>query len=131
MKKGFKVLIIIAATLAVIITAGAVTVSGMSRGLEDFLSEVNIRPVSLETVSDGTYTGETHAGIIQVQVEVEVEDHRIKDIRLLKHRNGQGTAAEELLNEIISEQRVDLDTVSGATYSSLAIENAVIDALSN
>lgn len=129
MKKGMKILVISLTVLVVIIIAGTVMVRGMARGLEDFLAEVEIETVDLRAVSDGTYHGSTDAGIIQVRLEVDVKDHRITDIRLLKHRNGQGAEAEVLVSRILQEQRIDLDTVSGATYSSLAILNAVEAAL--
>lgn len=129
MKKGIKVLLIILVVLAVIIIAGTVTFKNLDNGLKDFLSEVVIEPVDLKRIADGTYRGKTDAGIIQVKLEVDVKDRRITDIRILQHRNGQGGDAEQLIPRIILEQRVDLDTVSGATYSSLAILDAVEGAL--
>ncbi|MBN2049538.1 MAG: FMN-binding protein [Spirochaetales bacterium] len=129
MKKGIKILLVILIILAAIIIAGTVTVKKLAGGLENFLAEVVIEPVDLKNLADGTYPGKTDAGIIQVKLEVDVKDHRITDIRLLEHRNGQGGDAEELIPRIIAEQRVDVDTVSGATYSSLAILDAVEGAL--
>ena len=129
MKKGIKFLVISLTVLAIVIIVGTVMVRGMARGLEDFLAEVEIEPVDLRTVSDGTYHGSTDAGIIQVQLELDVKDHRITDIRLLKHRNGQGAEAEVLVSRVLQDQRIDLDTVSGATYSSLAILDALEGAL--
>ncbi len=129
MKKGPRILLIVLASLVVIVAVGAVAASGMVKGLESFLADVVIEPVDLNAVADGTYKGRTDAGIIQVRLEADVRDHRITDIQLLKHRNGQGAAAEGLIPRIIEEQRIDLDTVSGATYSSLAILDAVEEAL--
>lgn len=129
MKKGIKILLIILVILAVIIIAGAVTVKKLAGGLEDFLADVIIEPVDLDGIADGTYRGRSEAGIIQVELEVDVQDRRITDIRILKHRNGKGSEAEKLVPQIIAEQRVDVDTISGATYSSLAILDAVEGAL--
>ena len=129
MKKGIRILLIILVVLAVIIVIGTTTVKKLAGGLEDFLAEVVIEPVDLKGIADGTYRGETDAGIVQVKLEVDVKDSSITDIRLLEHRNGQGAEAEKLIPQIIEEQRVDIDTVSGATYSSLAILDAVEGAL--
>ncbi len=129
MKKGIKILLVILVVLVVIGIAGTVTVKKLNGGLEDFLADVVIEPVDLNNVADGTYRGKTDAGIIQVKLDVDVKDHRITDIRLLQHRNGQGAEAEKLIPGIIQQQRTDIDTVSGATYSSLAILDAVEGAL--
>jgi uncharacterized protein with FMN-binding domain len=43
----------------------------------------------------------------------------------LEHRNGQGKPAEALTSRIVEQQSVELDVVSGATYSSMVILKAV------
>lgn len=73
----------------------------------------------------GTY----EAFPVKVTVQVTVSDHRIVDIELTEHRNGQGKPAEALLPLIVEKQRVELDAIAGATYSSLVILKAVEQAL--
>jgi len=58
-----------------------------------------------------------------------VKNHRITEIELLEHKNGRGAAAESLPDEIIREQRIDVDAVSGATSSSKVIQEAIYKAL--
>ncbi len=129
MKKSIKVIIIVIAIIILIVIIGGIIISGMVRNLENFIADVDIKPVELSQVDDGTFKGKTNAGIIQVVLEVDVKDHEIRDIRILKHRNGQGADAEKLIPAVIKEQRIDLDAITGATYSSLAIQNAIYDAL--
>lgn len=129
MKRGRKILITLISILAVIIVAGSIMVSLLNRKLETYLEEVEIRPVNLDQVADGTYTSRVNTGVIVVELEVDVQNHRIQDIRLLEHRHGQGQDAEQIIPRIIEEQRVDVDVISGATYSSLVIQDAVSRAL--
>lgn len=83
-------------------------------------------PLSL---ADGTYEGSYSTFPIKVRVQVHVLDQRIQAISLLEHRNGQGEAAEAILKTIVANQSLAIDTVSGATYSSIVILKAVEQAL--
>ena len=129
MRKGIKILIIVLAVLIAVGVTGTLIISNLAKGLDNYLANVEITPVDLDRIEDGTYPGHIDAGIIKVSLEVDVRDHVITDIRLLEHRNGQGGPAEKIIPRIIEEQRVDVDTISGATYSSLVIQGAVCKAL--
>lgn len=63
------------------------------------------------------------------EVKVTVNDHRITDIKLIKHRNGQGSWAEAMLTKVVDEQSLDVDAVAGATLSSKVILRAIAQAL--
>ncbi len=80
---------------------------------------------------DGVYIGECDVQFIYAKVEVTVKDHRIADIRLLEHRHDRGIEAEGILPEMIVQQKVDVDTVAGATNSSKVLKKAVDNALSD
>ena len=66
---------------------------------------------------------------IYAKVEVTVQNGEITDIIILEHRHEHGKAAETVINEIVDEQRIDVDAVSGATNSSIVIKKAVENAL--
>ena len=55
---------------------------------------------------------------------VGVNEGRITDFRIRRHLTGQGQAAEVLAVRIVQAQTVELDAISGATYSSKAILKA-------
>ena len=75
---------------------------------------------------DGIYEGEAKDGPVKVIVAVTIQNQRITDIALIKHRTWKGKAAEDIIpNRIINEQSTRVDAVSGATISSRAIMNAV------
>lgn len=81
---------------------------------------------------DGTYygTGTGFGGTIKVQVDIS--GGKIVSIKILENNDGSAyiSKASALINTIISSQSTNVDTVSGATYSSVGIIQAVRDALS-
>ncbi len=81
---------------------------------------------------DGTYTGEADGYGGTIQVEVTLAGDEITAINVAS-APGEDSAylsqAESVINSIISAQSTDVDTVSGATFSSTGILNAVDDAL--
>ena len=50
---------------------------------------------------------------------------------LLEHRNERGKQAENIINNIISEQKIDVDAISGVTNSSNVIKKAIETAIKN
>ena len=81
---------------------------------------------------DGTYTGEAEGYGGTIQVEVTLAGDEITSINVVS-APGEDSAylsqAESVIDSIISAQSTDVDTVSGATFSSTGILNAVDDAL--
>lgn len=82
---------------------------------------------------DGTYvgTGSGFAGAITVQVTVS--DGKISDISVLSASDDSPYLdnAMSLLNNIIASNSTNVDTVSGATFSSVGLIEAVRNALAN
>lgn len=85
--------------------------------------------VDMNLVADGTYYGETDAGMVFVKVSVTVKDHAIKEISIIEHKNGLGSKAEAITKDMIARNSYDVDAVSGATLSSETIKSAVSKAL--
>ena len=81
---------------------------------------------------DGTYygTGTGFGGTLKVQVDIS--GGKIEAIQILENNDGSEyiSKASSIINAIISSQSTNVDTVSGATYSSVGIIQAVRDALS-
>ena len=93
------------------------------------VKETTIEEVNISDIPDGVYIGEYDVNFIYTKVEVDVSGGKIIDVRILEHRQERGKAAEAVANEIVDEQRIDVDTVSGATNSSIVIKKAVEVAL--
>lgn len=81
---------------------------------------------------DGTYTGSAQGFGGAITVEVTLASDEITDIQVTS-APGEDSAyrsqGEGVISSIISAQSTDVDTVSGATFSSTGIINAVVDAL--
>ena len=81
---------------------------------------------------DGTYTGSAQGFGGAIEVQVTLKDDEITDIQVTG-ASGEDSAylsqAQSVISSIISAQSTDVDTVSGATFSSTGIINAVIDAI--
>jgi uncharacterized protein with FMN-binding domain len=130
MKKGYKALIIIAAAIAVLVVACVIAVSVMNKNLEA-LNNVEVKDVVLSAVADGTYDGSSGAFPVMAEVRVTVSDHVITDIELVSHSHGPEHGADAITDEVVKAQSLDVDGVSGATYSSKVILLAIDDALVN
>ncbi len=83
-------------------------------------------------IADGVYTGSGTGFRGDMTVSVSVQDEYITSIEVTQTRDDRKWlrwATNGMIPEIIRTQTVDVDTVSGATYSSMAIKEAVADAL--
>lgn len=130
MKKKIKVLLIVAASVVILfVVLIAVMFGVMNKMNKEVLDEQVNAEIDMEQVADGTYTGSSDGGLVKVEVEVEVKDHKIVNINLLKHECGTGKPAESMLEEMVKKNTHDVDYVSGATASSRTIRNAVNQAL--
>lgn len=81
---------------------------------------------------DGVYTGVGEGFRGTTQVQVTVEDGYIADITVLSFRDDREffqKAQSIVINAILTEQTYDVSVVSGATFSSNSIMDAVADAL--
>ena len=87
-------------------------------------------PLSHANLKDGTYDGSAGNGPVKARVKVTISDRKITEIDLIEHRTWKGGAAEDKIpHRIIETQSTKVDVVSGATRSSVAIMNAVEDAI--
>lgn len=81
---------------------------------------------------DGTYygTGTGFGGTLKVKVEIS--GGKITSIQIMENQDGSEyiSKASALINTLIQNQSTNVDTVSGATYSSVGIIQAVRNALS-
>lgn len=129
MGKMLKRIIVVLLVIVSLFAAGIFIMTRISEKNLEGLAEIKIEEPDLNSISDGTYKGSYNAFPVSADVEVDIKDHRIEAIRLIKHDNGQGKGAEILPMRIVESQKVVQDLVSGATYSSKVILLAISDAL--
>jgi len=125
MKKWMKVLLLF---VILIIIGSVVVFYSLSKNLEELKNEP-ITTMNLEEVKDGDYEGEYNSFPVNAKVNVTVMDHAITQIDILEHGHGRGAEGEKITESIIEYQSLEVDAISGATYSSMVILKAVEDAL--
>ncbi len=89
---------------------------------------------SMDTWQDGTYEGEAEGFGGIIRVSVDILNGRISEVSIMSS-DGETPEymnnARRLLQEICEKQTTHIDVVSGATFSSNGILNAVKNALDN
>lgn len=125
MKRRIKILIAVLSVFLIISITAYFVIEGNLKNLKHIV----IDPIELSKVEDGIYKGKYSSIPVSAAVQVTVENHRIISIRIIEHVNGQGSKAESIIDEIVRTQSIDVDVISGATYSSQVIKQAVSKAL--
>ncbi|MDF2537527.1 MAG: uncharacterized protein K0S76_548 [Herbinix sp.] len=113
----------------VVIIAGVVSFNVIMEKYTSAYNDFNFSAINMGTIEDGTYTGSEDGNIVKASVEVTVKDHTITDIKILSHECGTGKPAEAIVEDIVEENSLEVDTISGATYSCNVIKVAVYHAL--
>ena len=127
MKKKIFILIV----LIVIICAGIGLYIITARNNQNLnnLTQMKIDDIDLSKISDGIYEGNFELFPVSAVVLVTIKEHQISKINLIKHDNGKGVAAETILSEVVKAGSLDVDAISGATFSSKVILKAIENAL--
>lgn len=128
MSKTKKVLIVLGCILAIILIAIAamyITAGKKTAYYKNF----DFGSLNLSNVKDGTYTGSEDGDLVSASVEVTVKDHKIVKVNILSHKSGKGKPAEAIVDDIVKNNSLEVDTISGATLSSNVIKKAVYNAL--
>ncbi len=84
-------------------------------------------------LKDGVFEGEAEGFNGKTKVSIEVQNGTIKKVDVLSSEDDESylNEAKKLIPTIIEKQNTDVDSISGATYSSKGIISAVENALKN
>lgn len=126
MKKGIKILIAVVLIICVIIVGVFVGAHIFSKRTT---ANINIQTIDATGIADGVYEGSYELSPVKVTVCVTVSEERITDIVILEHQTGLGEKAESIMQDVIGQQSLEVDTISGATMSSKTILKAIENAL--
>ncbi|NLM19406.1 MAG: FMN-binding protein [Clostridiaceae bacterium] len=121
--KRFLILIVI-----LLLVAGITVFFLMSQRINKFAKQ-DFNMINLESLPNGVYQGSASALLVTAQVEVTVQAGQILKVKLLNHSHGPGHGAEEICDNIVKINSPDVDSISGATASSVVIKAAVLEAL--
>lgn len=107
--------------------------SGTSSGIKITAADIT-KTIEGATLRDGIYTGEADGFRPGIKVSVEIKSNSIISIEVLEHNEVNSRfyqkAFDTIPQEILNNQTTEVDTTSGATFTSTGIMNAVNDALS-
>lgn len=129
MKKKYKVIILIIIIIGILGALAFGIIAAVDRSAKATASTISIQTTDATGVPDGEYEGSYEAESVKVSVRVTVADEKIMDITILKHENVLGGKAESIINDVIKEQSLKVDVISGATISSKTILKAIENAL--
>lgn len=116
------------------IRAGISSLLGSSSGSTSLTGSAAASTGDAAGVADGTYEGSGSGFRGETTVTVTVKDEIITSIEFQSTGDDQQwfeQAWYSVTGDILSTQDTDVDTVSGATYSSIGIKAAVADALTS
>lgn len=109
---------------------------GVSRALEvlgPVVAPSQEKPIDLAAIPDGTYEGTGEGLFGPIQVSVTVSGGKIAGVQVKSHSDTPDIASEAIRGipkAMVEEQKIEVDAVSGATFTSKGIIQAVKDALS-
>ncbi|MEA5096693.1 MAG: FMN-binding protein [Sedimentibacter saalensis] len=126
-----KVLKIIGLILLLLVIVSASGVFYLSRGLEEGVNVV-INPVNLSEIKDGVYNGRNDFGRWTNELNVTVANNKITNIEIVKDvKIASPELSTKLFQNVIEEQNIDVDVVSGGTVTSKAYLKSIENALNN
>lgn len=84
---------------------------------------------SLELVEDGTYTAKTYTSFMHLELSVTVDNHKLTKIEVLENLGSKGQKAEEIIDRMISQNKVVVDLVEKDELGSLVFISCVDTAI--
>jgi len=94
------------------------------------IKNLKIENIDLTNLADGDYEGEYNHGRWTNKVVVSITDHKITNIDFTKiHTFDNPEVRKKIVDNVINEQSLDIDTISGATISTKAYLKAIDNAL--
>ena len=123
-RRWLVILISVAAVIFVLAAAGGIYALLFTNATHKLV----VGELDLSNVPDGTYEGEFSVYHVNGSIRVTVEDHRITKIENMGGSSNR-KQVETALDEVVKEQSLDVDTISGATVSQKVALKAVEEAL--
>lgn len=98
----------------------------------DNIEKTDSTDIADQVYKDGTYIGDGQGFGGNIQVQITIADDTLTDIQVVsaeKEDSAYLSQGKAVIERILEAQSTDVDTVSGATFSSTGILMAVEDAL--
>lgn len=85
--------------------------------------------VELSEIEDGIYTGKAETSFLHLELEIQVENHQIKDIKVLQNDGIDGEKARPIIDEMIAQNKIVVPAIKGAERGSLVYVSCANTAL--
>ena len=85
--------------------------------------------VELSEIEDGIYTGKAESSFLHLELEIKVENHQIKDIKVLQNDGIDGEKARPIIDEMIAQNKIVVPAIKGAERGSLVYVSCASTAL--
>jgi|GEM_PF-2203001 len=85
--------------------------------------------IELSEIEDGIYTGKAETSFLHLELEIQVENHQIKDIKVLQNDGIDGEKARPIINEMIAQNKIVVPAIKGAERGSLVYVSCASTAL--
>lgn len=126
--RGTRTLFLVFITLGLLAIVGGTAAAVYVWRWRNATSDITVNNVNIAEMKDGKYYGKYKVFHAASEVEVSVRDGKIIDIYLLEGTSNKDKM-ESVSEQVIDEQSLDVDTITGATVSQKvalkAIENAL------
>ena len=123
MKRRGRIVLIVVGAIVVVIAIGVIAaLNGMS-----YVRHMSVTPLDVSSASDGTHHGEFARGRFRFAVDVTVADHKITGVT--ETDKSANDVTRRIAQQIVSQQSLPVDAVSGASLTTKAFSQAVSNAL--
>ena len=85
--------------------------------------------IELSEIEDGIYTGKAETSFLHLELEILVENHQIKDIKVLQNDGIDGEKARPIIHEMIAQNKIVVPAIKGAERGSLVYVSCASTAL--
>lgn len=124
-----KVLKITVSVLLIFVLAAGVFLFYLSRGLDQ---DMQLTGIDMSDIDDGVYQGSYEGGRWTNELSVTIMDTRITDIGIVDDVTfSKAEVSTALFESVENSQSTAVDTISGATVTSMAYLKSIEDAVNN
>ena len=85
--------------------------------------------IDMSQIADGEYEGKTYTSFLHLQLKVIVENHKLKDIKVIENKGYDADTALPILKNMIEENSVIVPAIKGSEIGSLVYISCVSTAL--
>jgi len=85
--------------------------------------------IELSEIEDGIYSGKTQTSFLHLELEIEVKNHTIKDIKVLQNDGLDGEKARPIIYEMMEANKIVVPAIKGAERGSLVYISCASTAL--